>query len=97
MITKIQLEPSGIINTHGDIYLGPSFNGVFSGPYRARFECRLGVECPDMTAIAYAYTPEGFVVGADGLRVDARTHKDSTNDAQNIFPVFTLALFLQLP
>jgi hypothetical protein len=45
------------------------------------------VKSSPMTVIACAYTPEGFVVGADGLRVDATTHQDITHTAQKIFPV----------
>jgi hypothetical protein len=40
-----------------------------------------------MTVIARAYTPEGFVVGADGLRVDATTGQDITYAAQKVFAI----------
>ncbi|HWF13841.1 MAG TPA: hypothetical protein VG272_08915, partial [Candidatus Acidoferrales bacterium] len=39
-----------------------------------------------MTAIVSVYTPEGFVVGADGLRVDANG-VDVTDTAVKIFPI----------
>jgi hypothetical protein len=45
------------------------------------------MELRPMTAIACAYTPEGFVIAADGLRVDPNTGRDVTTIAQKIFPV----------
>jgi hypothetical protein len=39
-----------------------------------------------MTALVSVYTPEGFVMGADGLRMDANG-ADVTDAAQKIFPI----------
>jgi hypothetical protein len=85
MSTVVQPEIGGTVNTWGDLDLGPIIHGSYSGPYCVSFGYRSGVECPDMTAIAYVYTSEGFVVGADGLRVDASTNRDVTHTAQKIF------------
>lgn len=46
-----------------------------------------GIQSPLMTVIACAYTSEGFVIGADGLRVDPRTGQDVTSTAQKIFSI----------
>ena len=76
-----------ITNVHGDTNLGPSRSYSYSCKYEAVFGGGDALHYPDMTAIACAYTPEGFVVGADGLRTDARTGQEVTNDAQKIFPI----------
>jgi hypothetical protein len=72
-----------VINFHGDIAPEWSFNAPFRKKLRG--SCAV-VECFPMTAIVSTYVLEqGFVIGSDGLRIDANSQHPITNQAKKIF------------
>ncbi len=58
------------------------------GPYICEYEYRASLSSRFMaTAIVSAYTPEGFVIGADGLRREGRTRNPVSETATKIFSI----------
>lgn len=56
--------------------------------YRSSMAYCSDVECAPMTAIADTYvSSQGFAIGADGLRVDARSGTTITETAEKIFSI----------
>jgi len=62
-----------------------SFRGDVGGNYAARIPHGTLICMP--TAIAFLYTPPGFVIAADGRKRDSETHLVISDDAQKIFEI----------
>jgi hypothetical protein len=75
------LTGPGIVNWHGDIL------PIWSCSRSRNRRYSSAVQSPNMTAIVSSYSPEGFAVGADGLRRDRNTGVEVTDKARKIFAI----------